>query len=185
MVTHSYIAKKIDTPLLTLAQAKKQCKVSDDLTYEDDLITEYNVSAQFACENYLNRSISKRDFVMEASKFFSPITFERNYENDVITKIEYYAPGATILTLLPSDQYKLRKSNTIECFDIYFVSMPETAERDDAVIITIAQGFDAAACPKPILQAIRLQLSSLYVFREDGNGNNAASLNLLRPYRKF
>jgi hypothetical protein len=53
------------------------------------------------------------------------------------------------------------------------------------VIITVAQGFTTASCPKPILQGIRLRIASAYVFREDGNGNNTASNNLLRPYRKF
>jgi hypothetical protein len=50
---------------------------------------------------------------------FETVTFERNYENDVISKIEYYAPGETTLTVLPADQYQLRKSNTIECFDVF------------------------------------------------------------------
>jgi hypothetical protein len=36
MVTHSYTT--ITGTLVTLAQAKKQCKVSDDLVYEDDLL---------------------------------------------------------------------------------------------------------------------------------------------------
>jgi hypothetical protein len=44
MVTHSYTTLH-EQPLVTLAQAKKQCKVSDDLVYEDDLITEFNESA--------------------------------------------------------------------------------------------------------------------------------------------
>jgi hypothetical protein len=29
-------------------------------------------------------------------------------------------PGETTLTVLPADQYQLRKSNTIECFDVKF-----------------------------------------------------------------
>jgi hypothetical protein len=56
---------------------------------------------------------------MQCDKF-ETVTFERNYENDVISKIEYYAPGETTLTVLPADQYQLRKSNTIECFDVKF-----------------------------------------------------------------
>jgi hypothetical protein len=102
-----------------LAQAKKQCKVSDDLVYEDDLITEFNESAQASAENFINRSITERNFVMQCDKF-ETVTFERNYENDVIS-IEYYAPGETTLTVLPADQYQLRKSNTIECFDVKFL----------------------------------------------------------------
>jgi hypothetical protein len=149
MVTHSYTTVTVQ-PLVTLA-AKKQCKVSDDLVYEDDLITEFNESAQASAENFINRSITERNFVMQCDKF-ETVTFERNYENDVISKIEYYAPGETTLTVLPADQYQLRKSNTIECFDVKF-EYSATAVREDAVIITVAQGF--TACPKPILQGIR------------------------------
>jgi hypothetical protein len=64
------------------------------------------------------------------------------------------------------------------------LSTPATAVREDAVIITVAQGFTTASCPKPILQGIRCVLQ-VRMFREDGNGNNTASNNLLRPYRKF
>lgn len=184
MVTNSYTTITGTQPLITLAQAKKQCKVSDDLVYEDDLIIEFNESAQASAENFINRSIATRNFVMQCDKF-DTVTFERNYENDVISKIEYYAPGETTLTVLIADQYQLRKSNTIECFDVKFFNAPATDIREDAVIITVAQGFTTASCPKPILQGIRLRIASAYVFREDGNGNNTASNNLLRAYRKF
>jgi hypothetical protein len=186
MVTHFYTTITGTTSLITLEKAKKQLHLDDGATDEDDLIQSYIDAAQIACENFINRGVSKRDFVMELSVFETPVTFERNYENDVITKIEYYAPGETTLTPLPADQYRLRKSNTVECFDIKFLSMPETAKREDAVLITVSQGFDLASCPKPILQAIKLRLSDFYERREDREqGNNSASNNLLRAYRKY
>lgn len=186
MVTHFHTTTTATTPLLTLAKAKKQLRVETTFTEEDDLIESYIDAAQVACQDYINRSIAERNLVLEVSDFKSPITFERNYENDVITKIEYYAPGATTLTLLAADQYQLRKSNIIECFDIKFLSIPETDIRDDAVIVTIKQGFALATCPKPIIQAINLRLSDFFERREDREqGNNPASNNLLRSYRKF
>jgi hypothetical protein len=186
MVTHSYTEITATTPLITLAAAKKQLRQDVAFTAEDDLIVEQSEAAQVACEDYINRGISERKFVMELSVFESPLTFARNYENDEIEKIEYYAPGDTTLTTLPADQYVLRKSNIIECFDIKFLSMPATEVRDDAVIITVKQGFTLAKCPKPILQAIKLRISDFYERREDREqGNSPASNNLLRPYRKF
>jgi hypothetical protein len=56
---------------------------------------------------------------MQCDKF-ETVTFERNYENDVISKIEYYAPGETTLTVLPADQYQLRKSNTMSVLMLSF-----------------------------------------------------------------
>jgi hypothetical protein len=48
------------------------------------------MKAQASAENFINRSITERNFVMQCDKF-ETVTFERNYENDVISKIEYYA----------------------------------------------------------------------------------------------
>lgn len=186
MVKHFYTEVTAETPLLTLEQGKKHLRVEADFTDEDTLIESYIEAAQVACQDFINRSIAERTFVMELDSFTSPITFERNYENDVITKIEYYAPGDEELTVLGPSEYQLRKSNVAECFDIKFVSLPETEKRDDAVIITLAQGFDTASCPKPILQAIKLRLSAFYDYREDRpQGFDTASNNLLRPYRKY
>lgn len=185
MVTHFYTEITAEGSLLTLAKAKKQLRIEASFDEENDLIESYIDAAQAACEDFVNRSIAERNLVLECS-IFETITFERNYENDTIDKIEYYEPGATELTLLADDQYKLRKSNIVECFDIKFLSIPETDIRDDAVIVTIKQGFALASCPKPIIQAINLRLSDFFERREDREqGNNPASNNLLRPYRKF
>jgi len=185
-MTHFYTSVTAEAPILSLEKAKKQLRLDADNTDEDDLITSYIDAAQVACEDYINRGIGKRNFIMELRAFPENIIFERNYENDVITKVEYYAPGATALTILAVDQYKLRNSNIVECFDIKFLSLPETDKRDDAVIVTVEQGFALAQCPKPILQAINLKLSDFYERREDREqGNNPASNNLLRKYRKY
>lgn len=192
MITHFYTSVTAEAPILSLEKAKKQLRIDAGNTDEDDLITSYIDAAQVACEDYINRGIGKRNFIMELSAFENSVTFACNYENDVITKVEYYAPGATALTVLALEQYKLRNSNIVECFDIKFqpassaVEMPETDKRDDAVIITVEQGFTLAKCPKPILQAINLKLSDFYERREDREqGNNPASNNLLRKYRKY
>lgn len=186
MLTHFYKTNKATTSLVTLVKAKKQLNFELAFTDQDDLIQDCIDAAQAACEDYLNRAIAQQDFVMELSAFEPLLTFERNYENDSITKIEYYAPGEDTLTVLDESQYKLKKSNIIECFDIRFLSIPETDKRDDAVIITIAQGFTLAQCPKPILQAINLRLSDFYERREDREqANSPASNNLLRKYRKY
>jgi hypothetical protein len=186
MVTNSYTTINTTDPLVALDKAKDQLNIERIFTLQDELITDAIEAAQVACEDYINRGISERKFIMELSVFESTVTFARNYENDVIEKIEYYQPGETTLTLLANDQYKLRKSNIIECFDIKFLSMPATEIRDDAVIITVKQGFTTSNCPKPILQAIKLRIADFYERREDREGGNSAvSNNLLRHYRKF
>lgn len=192
MVTNYYRTIIATTPIITLAKAKKQIKSDDDVTYEDDLVLSYIDAAQGAVSNFINRVINESNFIMEADKFEPKITFERNWENDEITKVEYYAPGATELTELPDDQYKLRPSSTVECFDIIFKpaagesEMPATDTRDDAVIITVKQGFTASTCPTPLIQAMMLRIADFNERREDREqGNNPASNNLARAYRKY
>jgi hypothetical protein len=192
MVTNSYTTVTADGPVIDLAAAKKQLRQGDDFIAEDELILDYSEAAQAACEDYINRKIAETTLVIELSVFESSITFARNYENDAIEKVEYYAPGATVLTLLPVGQYLLRKSNILECWDLKFkpatgqTTMPATETRDDAVIITVKQGFEPNKCPKPILQAIKLRIADFYERREDREqGDSPASNNLLRPYRKY
>lgn len=190
MVKHHYTTVTAEASILTLAQAKDQLAIEQNFDLHDELIQDYIDAAQEACQFYINRSIAERNLVLEMDSFAN-VTFERNYENDTITKIEYYADGETELTVLDPENYKLRKSNTVECFDIIFVTsseveMPVIAKRDDAVIITIAQGFDAESCPKSIIQAMKLKISDYYERREDREvGNNSAGNNLLRPLRKY
>lgn len=189
MVKHHYTTVTAISKVLTLEKAKVQLAIEPDFVLHDDFIKDQIDTAQEVCQLYINRSISERNLVLEMDSFATAVTFERNYENDTITKIEYYAAGETTLTVLDPEKYKLRKSNTVECFDIIFseVAMSlQTAKRDDAVIITIAQGFDAESCPKSIIQAMKLKISDYYERREDREvGNNSAGNNLLRPLRKY
>lgn len=186
MLTNFYNQITAENSLVTLAQAKKQLRIEADLTDEDDLIQDCIDTAQAACQNYINRAITEQVFVMELDSFPDKIAYERNYLNDTIDKIEYYAPGESELATLDPALYKLKNSNIVECFDIKFGVTPATDKREDAVVITIKQGFDLDTCPKPIIQAIKLLLTAFYEYREDRpQGYDMASNNLLRVYRKY
>lgn len=192
MVTHFFTQITAENSLVTLAQAKKQLRIEADSTDEDELIQACIEASQEACQNYINRAIAEQNFVMHLDVFPDTIGYERNYLNDTIEKIEYYAPGETELTTLDPALYKLKNSNIVECFDIKFggvssaVEMPATDKREDAVVITVKQGFDVSTCPKPIIQAIKLRLTAFYEYREDRpQGFDTASNNLLRAYRKY
>ena len=186
MVKHFYTVITATASILTLALAKKQLRLEQDFTEEDDLIQTYIDAAQEDRELYINRKIKEQNLILEADAFAASITFERNYENDVIESVTYYPLGEDALVVLDPSQYKLRKSNVTECFDIVFLSMPETVKRDDAVIITVNQGFTLATCPKTIMQAIKLRLADFYERREDRDvGNSSAANALVRAFRKY
>ncbi len=88
---------------------------------------------------------------------------------------------------MPADEYKLRKGVTVETKEITFLETPELETKDDAVLVTINQGWVAAEVPKPLIQAMKLYVSDMYERREDRGeiGHNSAATALMRPYRKF
>lgn len=179
----------LDTPdalFLTLAQAKAQLKIENSFDEDDDLINECIESAQLECENYAGISFRRRLFVMEASNFDS-IIFQQNYVNDAIESIEYYDEVNELQTLDPA-QYKLRNSVNAGCFEIKFLEgVPAIFKRDDAVIITVNQGWNVAEVPTVVKQAIKLYVSDYYERREDRGGmtENTRAHALLRPYRRY
>lgn len=189
MVKHSYFENQVDTSLVTLAKAKKHLRVDADFTDEDDLIQDYIASAQIVCQNYIDRAIVSRDFVMEADSF-DDIEFAANWDNDEVLSIEFYPPGETEKIALDPEFYKLRKSNTVGHWLLKFNNAPAVDNRDDAVVVTIKQGWvranDLTTVPKPIVSAILLVLTDFYEKRENRQeGTTTQANSLLRPYRKW
>lgn len=187
--THFYYTPGSDASCLTLVQAKKQLGLETSFVINDDLIQECIDSSQVECENYINRAISRRKFVLELNNF-DDILFQMNYDNDAIDKIEYYAEGEITLTVLDPTKYKLRNSTSTGCLEIKFLTeleLPVLAVRTDAVIVTISQGWETAKVPTPIKQAMKLYISDYYERREDRGevGYNTRAQSLLRPYRKY
>jgi uncharacterized phiE125 gp8 family phage protein len=176
-----------DTALVTLEQVKKQLRLEADFEEEDDLIQGYINAAVAAAEDYTGRVLNPGVKTFELDSLSATFEFTQSADNDTVKSIVFYAPDATETTAMEDTNYKLRKSSTIGCKEIKFESYPETAERDDAVIIEIQQGYEPETLPKPIYQAILLMVTSMYERREDIGeiGNNSASRSLMRPYRNY
>lgn len=176
-----------DTALVTLAKVKKQLKIEASFTEEDDLIQDYINAAVAAAEDYTGRTLNPGVKTFELDSLSAAFEFVQSAENDTVKSIKYWAPDATELATMETNNYKLRKSSTINCKEIKFETYPETAERDDAVIIEIQQGYTAETFPKPIYQAIMLMVTSMFERREDIGeiGNNSQSRSLMRPYRNY
>ena len=65
-------------------------------------------------------------------------------------------------------------------------SVPQTAERFDAVTVIVKVGNAAGKTPKAVQQAILLQVGDMYERREDRTEVIAtAAMSLLRPYKKY
>jgi hypothetical protein len=64
--------------------------------------------------------------------------------------------------------------------------MPAVDERFDAITVTIKIGYAVNKTPKPIVQAILLQIADMYERREDRTEVVATTaMSLLRPYKKY
>ncbi|QGK72842.1 head-tail connector protein [Flavobacterium sp. SLB02] len=186
MVTDKYFDNQEKTECVTLELAKQHLKLDVDNTDEDELIQNYIDAATVDRENFINRSINTRDFIMEVSQFETTV-FSVNYDNDEVTEVKYYSPGGTDLLALDADKYKVRPGTIVGTKSIKFGDSPITEKRNDAVIITVKQGWVADEVPVPIKQSILLLVSDMYERREDRGeiGYNRSADSLCRPYRKY
>lgn len=173
--------------LITLQQAKAQLRVEDDFQDEDDLIESYIDAAIAAAENYIDAPLIPGIKTFELDSLTKTFVFKQGADNDEIQSISYWEKDAEEVTVMPTENYKLRKNYSTGCKEIKFVTFPTTDTRDDAVIININQGYTPETLPKPIYQAIMLMITSMYVKREDIGeiGNNMQSRALMRPYRNY
>lgn len=172
-----------DNEVISLNVAKKHLRIEADYTDDDELIALQIKAAQKSAENYMQRAVGRQDLIITMD-IFQSVIFEGS-SNDTIGKVEYYEPSANTLTELGSAEYSLKKSGLIN-FEVSFKTTPETDDRDDAVKITVNQGYDVDSCPSDIKAAMLLMIGDMYERREDREqGSNPASVNLMRPYRKW
>lgn len=186
MITDSFYQNEQPTECVTLVMAKKHLRVSASNTSEDDLIQSYIDAATADRQNYIGRSVDAREFILESSQFEN-ISFMANDANDNVVKIEYYAPGQTTLTELDPLNYKLRTGDIVGTKTIKFINPPLSENQNNAVIVTIGQGWETDKVPTPFKQAILLLVGDMYERREDRGeiGTNRAADSLTRAYRKY
>lgn len=170
--------------VVTLAQAKKQLRIEESFEDEDELIQSYIDAAVVNCENFIGGHIIPGDLVLTLDKFENPVIFEA-FPLKTITTVKYYDNNGTEQTL-DASKYALTKQSE-KVFKLRFKEdLPTTEKRFDAVTITVACGFAGNTIPKPIIQAIKLQLSDMYEIREDRKEMlSTQAMSLLRPYKKY
>lgn len=169
--------------VVTLAKAKKQLRIESDFNDEDTLIQGYIDAAVAHCENFIGGHIIPKSMVIKLDAFDSLFEFSA-YPLKSVTSVKYYT--AETETTLDASKYALTQQSD-KVFKLRFKEdTPATEERFDAVTIEVAVGFPGDVIPKPIIQAILLQVSEMYEFREDrAEQLSKASMTLLRPYKKY
>lgn len=169
--------------VITLAQAKKQLRIEDSFADENDLIQSYIDAAVVNCENFIGGHIIPGDLVLQLDKLENPVIFEA-FPLKSITSVKYYLNDTE--QTLNASKYALTKQSE-KVFNLRFKEdLPNTDKRYDAVTITVACGFPGNVIPKPIVQAIKLQIADMYEIREDRKELlSTAAMSLLRPYKKY
>ena len=184
MVTDVKFEAITGVEIVTLAKAKKQLKIEAGFNDEDDLIQGYIDASVGASEDYIGGHIAEKNMVLKLDVFESLIVFEA-FPIQSIESIKYFPKDGAGEITMPTENYSLTSVNP-KVSKISFKTVPETTERFDAVTISVKVGIEASKVPKPIIQAILLQVSDMYERREDRTEVNlTVGTGLLRPYKKF
>ncbi|OXB01744.1 hypothetical protein B0A75_04700 [Flavobacterium oncorhynchi] len=171
-------------PIVTMAMAKKQLRVEASFNDEDDLIQSYIDTAVAMSEDYMGGHIVEKNMIMKMNMFDNPLIFEA-FPIQSVVSVSYFSSDGSDSQEMTSFDYDLTSVNP-KVSRITFKNIPQTAERFDAVTITVKVGIEATKVVKPIIQAVLLQVADMYERREDRTEVMlSVSTALLRPYKKF
>lgn len=184
MVTDVKFEEVSGIEIVSLAQAKKQLRVEASFTDEDDLIQGYIDAAVENSENYIGGHIAEKNMILKMNAFDNPLVFEA-FPIQSIESVKYFPANVTDVVEMAGSNFDLTSVNP-KVSKVTFKTTPEIADRYDAVNVTVKVGNATGKTPKPMIQAILLQISDMYDRREDRNEVVlSTAMALLRPYKKF
>jgi uncharacterized phiE125 gp8 family phage protein len=180
------VSKSVSEPpfeIISLSKAKKQLRIEQEFNDENELIQTYIDAAISATENYINGDLHTKTLTLILDEFQPSIIFEA-YPVRSITSVKYWQDDTEVT--MPDTDYYVTKQN-IKQSQLTFKEQPKTDDRHDAVTVAVATGYAKAKdVPKPLIQAILLQISDMYERREDRPETiTTAAQALMRPYRRY
>ena len=199
------VTASADDPAVSTADMKAYLRV--DGTADDALIAEYVTTATEAVKEYLRVALRTETFVFTADGFTAPDADDRllSLGPGIHTASVPYVLGGgssidlpypplqsvTALKTYDRDNTESTFSSAKYGLDLrsgrVYLNEGETWPTDlrahNAVGVTYVAGYGAASIPAPIVQAIKLYVSSMY----DGtcSGINDEMKRLLAPYRRM
>jgi uncharacterized phiE125 gp8 family phage protein len=185
MVTDVQFEPNEEIVIVSLARAKKHLRLESSFDEEDDLIESYISAAIEVSENFIGGHILEKNMTIKMNVFDNPLVFEA-FPLQSVTSVQYYPLGSEVLTTVAPVNYILTSIGP-KVFALRFKeTAPKTAERFDAVTVIVKVGSANLKTPKPVQQAILLQVGDMYERREDRTEVIAtAAMSLLRPYKKY
>jgi uncharacterized phiE125 gp8 family phage protein len=163
--------------LLTLAQAKAQCTVDDDITADDTLLSGYLIAAADVVEDLAERAFRTQTRIRSSNGF--PCS---NREPIVLpwpplqgTPTVQYRDTSGVLQTWDSSKYRVITTGRFAVIVPAFGQVyPQTTDDPDAVTITFTCGYaDPEDVPERYMLAQRLLVAHWYAKREPVEISNA------------
>lgn len=165
---------------VTLAEAKKQCKVDEDIIEEDDLIQSYIDTATELAEDYCHRSFMERTLAVTFDDFPRDYFYADNrlfLPMGPVIEIESFGYKAALdgaATPFTTDQYQLGvEDERAYLVAAYGTCWPGVRCGFAGVTAVYRAGYasqgspaDASGVPRKALQAIRMLIAHFYNNRE-------------------
>ncbi len=166
-----YSLKVVTPPALepvSLAEAKLQCRLDDDLTMDDQLISTLISAARGYCENETNRAFVNTTFDLKMDGFWDcEIRLPRAPASSV-TSVTYLDTDGVSQTWSASEYSVDINAEPGRITRAYGFSWPSTRCIENAVTVRYVAGYGAAASsvPEDIKAAMKLIIGHLYANRE-------------------
>jgi len=191
--------------ILSLEAAKKQLKMEDLGTFDDDIILDCIEAAIDEAESYTSTNIRQRKYIVKSNKWLdqdfefreqiitevSKLTYKTASETIILqdvaatNEVEEITDLSDFLELLPVDKY----ATVIHYKNIEDISdLPELIEtKTDAVAFEVTVGYPENKVPKGLLQGIKLLMHENYNIRNnmESKGYLTAAKIKLEPYKYY
>ena len=163
-----YFSDESGTEPVTVDEAKGWLKISDDITDDDDLLTELITVARQMCEKYSNISFITRTVKATLKNSLGSISLPYGPHGAIASYKDYNGEDvASTIVKVKGDQFKVLYEPCI-----------------DYIEITYASGY--TTLPYDLKRAVLCQVASLYESRgdADGGGMCMAAKKILNQYGK-
>lgn len=162
---------------LTLEDAKRQLRLSSEVSAHDELITSLIKAARQYCEQHTGRQFINATWALKLDRFpvSEPIRIPKAPLSS-ITSITYLDSSGDSQTWGTSNYRVSTSKEPGEVSLAYGQSYPSTYPVADAVTVTFVAGYGSAATsvPEPLRQAMLMYVEKLF----DGDPTKAKSLDM-------
>ena len=174
-------------PIITLAKAKKQCRIEADYTDEDDLLQDYIDASVAIAESKIYCAIQERKYAVTGKSFSDVLQFSKQ-KITAIDKIEYVDQAGNT-QVLPTDLYSLDEVDSYQNKICYAdeTALPLVKElTPNAVTLTVLVGYPAGKIPKDIKASLLMLVTDMYEKRMNFVQEKQTAVdNLLQKHKYY